>query len=71
MPWYVINGMNVHMRGTKLPKACGVCRAPGGYACDGHLGGGKTCDRELCVQHAREIGPDKHLCPECVQQERG
>lgn len=70
MPWYVVNGMPVHMLGTKLPPPCNVCRGISGFQCDGHIGGGKTCDRHLCEAHATETGPDRHLCPECLEQRR-
>jgi hypothetical protein len=44
MPWYRINGMTVHMRGTNLPPGCQVivgmhtgtanCLVPSGFQCD-------------------------------------
>lgn len=79
MPWYRINGMTIHMRGTKLPKPCVarvgfspqhgegmVCMDMSAYLCDGSSASeGKTCDRPLCQAHATQIGKDKHLCPDC------
>jgi hypothetical protein len=75
MPWYRINGMMVHMRGTKLPAACEArttpsnpvvpsqrCLAPSSFLCDYALPNGKTCDAPLCAEHAQEISPDRHLC---------
>jgi hypothetical protein len=74
MPWYRINGMAVHMKGTKLPNPCAarvwidgkerLCRAISGFLCDFPAGGGRTCDRALCDVHARQVGPNKHYCPE-------
>ncbi len=36
------------------------------FLCDWRLTGkkaGQTCDRKVCVAHAREVADDKHLCP--------
>ena len=78
MPWYRINGMPVHMRGTKLPPACtaqvGIsalhaeatyCPLMSAYLCDGPGEAGRTCDKPLCEAHATQIGKNKHLCPDC------
>lgn len=78
MPWYRINGMTVHMRGTKLPPACvaqigisslhaeaTLCMSMSAYLCDGPIASGRTCDKPLCAVHATEIGKDKHLCTDC------
>lgn len=74
MPFYRINGMDVHMKGTKLPAPCAAdvgidgnkhyCRAMSGFLCDFPDGGGRTCDRALCEAHARQVGANKHYCPE-------
>ena len=51
---------------TRIP----VCSAPGCVRegvvlCDGHAQGRRrTCDKPLCLEHATEIAPDHHLCPE-------
>jgi hypothetical protein len=76
MPWYRINGMVLHMRGTKLLAACEQrttpanplvpsqrCLAPSSFLCDHKLPNGKTCDAPLCAEHATEVGPDRHYCP--------
>ena len=75
MPFYRFNGGMVHMKGTKLPKPCAAkvgigerleyCMEMSTFLCDGNAGGGHTCDRALCEAHANQIGPNKHLCPEC------
>lgn len=75
MSWYRINGMTVHMRGTKLPKPCAAkfgigdqqqyCMEMSAYLCDGPAGGGHTCDRALCDAHAHQVGKNRHYCPEC------
>lgn len=49
-------------------KRCS-CGARGTLLCDwktGKTAAGKvkTCDRPICSAHAREVAPDKHLCPE-------
>lgn len=74
MPFYCINGMDVHMKGTKLPQPCGAlvwrdgrsqpCRDLSAFLCDFPDGGGRTCDRALCEAHARQVGPNRHYCPE-------
>ena len=79
MPFYRINGMNVHVRGSKhLPPPCsasagllasdGVCAAPSGYQCDWDIGKGLTCDRHLCTDHAHQFGRNKHYGPAHRQQ---
>ena len=45
-------------------RRCRVCGTIAKLQCDWKTGGGKTCDRDLCAEHAKEVGPDKHLCPE-------
>jgi len=82
MPFYRINGMTVHMRGTKLPPACSAavgllcsdgaamqrCLAPSGFQCDWDMGDGRTCDRHICAAHAHQVGPNRHLCPIHITQ---
>lgn len=80
MPYYQINGMSVHMRGTKLPPPCAAqvvlkggldaaftctwCRAPSSYLCDWPTATGKDCDTPLCEAHAGHVGPNRNYCPE-------
>lgn len=79
MPFYRINGMAVHVRGSKkLPPGCGamvgvqtsdgaamqLCLAPGGFQCDWDIGKGRTCDRHVCEAHANQVGKNKHYCPD-------
>lgn len=77
MPWYRINGMTIHMRGTKLPPACVAkvgfssqhaeathCLAVSTHLCDWPVDGGRTCDLPLCDAHAREVGKNRHYCPD-------
>lgn len=78
MPFYRINGMTVHVRGSKkLPKPCSAavglqtsagapmsaCAAPSRYQCDWMIGNGLTCDRHICEAHAHQVGKNKHYCP--------
>lgn len=79
MPWYRINGMPVHVQGSKkLPKPCvaviGIsslhaeatyCLDMSAYLCDGLGEAGRTCDKPLCEAHATQIGKNEHLCPDC------
>jgi len=54
-------------RDRRSPPPCHVCGDYPGYQCDGHVGGGRTCDRHLCERHAHEVAPDRHYCPDCLQ----
>jgi hypothetical protein len=76
MPFYRINGMSVHMQGRTLPKPCvalvgvaqpgkpqSVCMDMSEFLCDWPIDG-KTCDRALCEAHAKQVGKNKHYCPE-------
>lgn len=49
--------------GRGRQKRC-ACGQPARYLCDWKTGGGKTCDRPICVTHAEEVAQDKHLCVE-------
>jgi hypothetical protein len=74
MPFYRVNGMTVHMKGTKLPAPCAArvgigerqhaCMDISQFLCDWPVGGGRTCDRALCTAHAHEVARNKHYCPE-------
>ena len=80
MPWYRINGMAVHLKGSKLPPACrafvvtedGVtlqrCADLAPYLCDGPgISPASTCDAPMCSLHAWEVDTDKHLCPQHLE----
>lgn len=79
MPMYRTAIGIVHMRGTKLPKPCvgsiwldgkeTSCAAVSGFLCDHPDGGGRTCDRPLCNAHARQVGKNRHFCPEHFTQQ--
>lgn len=77
MPWYRMpDGGTVHINfGRKgnltAPKPCRgkrpdgtICGQISGYQCDWKMGEGKTCDQWICSDHAREVGDNKHLCPD-------
>ncbi|MCD6663475.1 MAG: hypothetical protein LT082_08755 [Comamonas sp.] len=61
-------GARVLINGREQP-----CLAISAFLCDGPppqqrqgvRSGSSTCDRALCAVHARETGPNRHLCPEC------
>jgi hypothetical protein len=42
---------------------CVACVETAAYLCDWPLDNGKTCDQPICKRHARERGPDNHICP--------
>ena len=54
----------VCLRGSKS-KFC-ACGREARFVCDWKVRGSKsgTCDRLLCVQHAKQVAPLKQLCPE-------
>lgn len=45
-------------------RACAHCGMLAGIQCDWKVAPGGTCDRWICGDHALEVGPNKHLCPE-------
>lgn len=45
-----------------LGAHCADCSAVGDFLCDFPVGPGQTCDRPMCGEHAREIGPELHYC---------
>lgn len=78
MPLYRINGVMVHvkMTNTKKRPAPEACREPitlngARMRCYGMCTilcdwkeNRVSCDKPVCKEHATEIGPDQHLCPE-------
>lgn len=62
-------------RGRRRVEKCLACSKPAAFQCDWILArvpkisGGrqalepKRCDAHLCADHAREIAPEKHVCP--------
>lgn len=72
MPWYRINGMAVHMKGTKLPPACRTvieldgkrvhCMNLAGYFCDWPVGGGSLCSLPMCDEHRHQAGENLDYC---------
>lgn len=76
MPFYIVNGMRMHIKFSgrgKPPAPCvakvGVgdqlrrCCDISGFLCDWPADDGKTCDAPLCGSHARQVGRNKHYCP--------
>lgn len=43
-------------------KRC-ACGETGRFLCDWKIGKGRTCDKPLCKEHAKQVGEDKHICP--------
>lgn len=48
----------------RIPVKRCACSVEAGFLCDWKKGGGMTCDKPLCAEHATEVSPGKHLCPE-------
>jgi len=84
MPWYVVNGMSVHLKlsgkAKRSPPAQCVARVKrDGRAarccgistllCDWPVEGG-TCDAPLCPEHGVEVARDRHFCPTHLAQHR-
>ncbi len=49
--------------GRRPHTYCVACDQVAAFLCDWKMGGGKTCDRQLCAVHAEEVAENKHLCP--------
>jgi len=53
-------------------KTCSVCgrKRCADLLCDGRDAAKPegTCDAPLCGACAREVGPDRHLCPPCARR---
>ena len=49
-------------------RCCVVCNVPDTMAtmklCDFPVTGSRTCDRPVCVEHARHVEPDTDYCPQ-------
>jgi hypothetical protein len=43
-----------------------ACGRASEFLCDWKVAGNKsgTCDKPVCPQHALQVAPDRHLCPE-------
>lgn len=46
----------------ELGEHCADCAGVAEFLCDYPVGDGKTCDRPMCADHAREVAPDVHYC---------
>jgi hypothetical protein len=51
-------------RGQRTPPCAWCPRTEGAFQCDWKIGAGKTCSKHICGDHALEVAPNKHLCPE-------
>jgi hypothetical protein len=61
----VVNGVGAIVCGPRpRSKKCCACAKPGELLCDWKIGGGKTCDKPICAEHAQHVDDDKDLCPE-------
>lgn len=57
---------HVRMSGSRStkPPDCRWCFSVHTFLCDHPLAGGGTCDAPMCSLHAKEVGVDRHLCPD-------
>lgn len=83
MPFYIVNGLRVHLNlgrnPKKWPKPCmatvereGVsCRCQGisTLLCDWPVGEA-TCDMPVCAEHGTEVGKNLHYCPKHLAEHR-
>jgi hypothetical protein len=46
-----------------LDSGGGACKADAWALCDWPVGGGRTCDKPLCLEHAHLVGANRHYCP--------
>lgn len=51
-----------------VSERCADCSWFADFACDYPVGDGKTCDRLICGDHAREVAPGVHYCPGHLQE---
>ncbi len=51
--------------GTRQRRKFCACGRAADLLCDWKVREKKsgTCDAPICPQHAKQVGPDKHLCP--------
>lgn len=47
---------------------CRECGYDSDFLCDFPVGEGKTCDANLCRDHAHEVAPGIHYCPSHFQE---
>jgi hypothetical protein len=52
------------------PIVCHYCGKPGAWLCDFKVGGG-TCDRPLCIDHAKRVAFQTDYCPEHAAPQGG
>jgi hypothetical protein len=52
--------------GPRQKKRYCACGRPADLLCDWKVKSKKsgTCDLPICAKHAKQVGPDKHLCPQ-------
>ena len=60
-----INGTNVIVCRARQKRQWCACGRPCDFLCDWKVPAKKsgTCDTPICKAHAKQVAPDKHLCP--------
>lgn len=76
MPFYIVNGLPMHIKFSGRGKPPAPCVAKAGvgeqlrqccdisaYLCDWPADEDHTCDAPLCAAHAHQVGRNRHYCP--------
>lgn len=61
----IIEGTHVILCGARRKRQFCACGRPCDFLCDWKVSAKKsgTCDAPICFTHAKQVAPDKHLCP--------
>jgi hypothetical protein len=61
-----IGGQHVIVCGDRRPIGFCICGREALFLCDWKVWEKKsgTCDAPICGRHAKEVAPEKHLCPQ-------
>lgn len=74
MPFYVVNGLRMHIKFSgKAPAPCVAtvgmgqaarrCCDISAFLCDWPAEKGSTCSAPLCAAHAHQVARNRHYCP--------
>jgi hypothetical protein len=64
-----IDGAHVIICGARRKQQYCACGRACEFLCDWKVSGklSGTCDKPICAHHAKQVAPQKHLCPEHQQ----